>query len=115
MGFARHEPRWVPPASANAGRRPRFPGLNATRTGLVDGCFSDSSQPDSHGTGNHLNATDRAAFAQIDSNDDGKLDFEELMEGFALLQVAADEACALTKGRAYVPIYICVCVCVCRR
>ena len=36
--------------------------LNATRTGYVDGCFCDSSQPDSHGTANHLNVSDRAAY-----------------------------------------------------
>lgn len=29
--------------------------LNATKTGFVDGCFSDSSQPGSHGTGKALN------------------------------------------------------------
>ena len=35
---------------------------NAVASGFVDGCFSDSSQPDSNGTGKHLNETDHAAF-----------------------------------------------------
>jgi hypothetical protein len=35
---------------------------NATATGFVDGCFTDSSQPDSHGTAKRLNASARAAF-----------------------------------------------------
>jgi len=34
----------------------------AVASGVVDGCFSDSSQPDSHGTAKRLNATDRAAY-----------------------------------------------------
>lgn len=36
--------------------------INATATGFVDGCFSDSSQPNTHGTQGHLNAADEAAF-----------------------------------------------------
>jgi len=37
--------------------------VNATRTGVVDGCFSDSSTPGgSHGTPKVLNATDQEAF-----------------------------------------------------
>tara|TARA_B110000208_G_scaffold49444_1_gene65286 strand:+ start:305 stop:1327 length:1023 start_codon:yes stop_codon:yes gene_type:complete len=36
--------------------------LNATKTPFVDGCFSDSSQPGSHKTGNYLNKKDEAAY-----------------------------------------------------
>lgn len=36
--------------------------LNATKGGYVDGCFSDSSQPGSHGTEKVLDAKDKAAF-----------------------------------------------------
>jgi len=36
--------------------------INATQTGFVDGCFSDSSQASSHGTSRHLNAADNAAY-----------------------------------------------------
>merc|ERR1712080_84731 len=36
--------------------------LDAVATGFVDGCFSDSSQPGSHGTSKFLNQTDNAAF-----------------------------------------------------
>lgn len=36
--------------------------INATKTGFVDGCFSDSSQPGSHKTSKYLNSTDNAAF-----------------------------------------------------
>lgn len=36
--------------------------LNVVKGGYVDGCFSDSSQEDSHRTGKALNSTDRAAF-----------------------------------------------------
>merc|ERR1712124_125265 len=36
--------------------------LNFTKTGVVDGCFSDSSQPGTHGTKKALNSTDAAAF-----------------------------------------------------
>lgn len=36
--------------------------VNATKTGFVDGCFSDSSQVDSHKTAVHLNEADHAAF-----------------------------------------------------
>jgi hypothetical protein len=35
---------------------------NATASGFVDGCFSDSSQPGTHGTSSHLNASANAAF-----------------------------------------------------
>jgi hypothetical protein len=35
---------------------------NATATGFVDGCFSDSSQPMTHGTSSHLNVTDEAKY-----------------------------------------------------
>merc|ERR1740130_1788715 len=36
--------------------------LNATKTGFVDGCFSDSSQPGTHGTEKYLDKSDSAAF-----------------------------------------------------
>jgi hypothetical protein len=36
--------------------------INATKSGVVDGCFSDSSQPGTHKISNFLNATDNAAF-----------------------------------------------------
>ena len=36
--------------------------INATLTGYVDGCFSDSSQPHTHDTERHLNAADDAKF-----------------------------------------------------
>eukprot|EP00039_Didymoeca_costata_P015923 m.277406 g.277406 ORF g.277406 m.277406 type:complete len:381 (-) comp16306_c0_seq14:759-1901(-) len=36
--------------------------INATQTGFVDGCFSDSSQNATHGTEKHLNASDDQAF-----------------------------------------------------
>jgi hypothetical protein len=36
--------------------------LNATKGGYVDGCFSDSSQPGTHGTQRVLDAKDQAAF-----------------------------------------------------
>jgi hypothetical protein len=36
--------------------------INATMTGNVDGCFSDSSQAHTHDTQNHLNAADDAKF-----------------------------------------------------
>ena len=34
----------------------------AVASGVVDGCFSDSSQPGSHGTGKHLNASGNALY-----------------------------------------------------
>merc|ERR1712091_551221 len=36
--------------------------FDATQSGFVDGCFSDSSQPGSHGTSKYLNASDNAIF-----------------------------------------------------
>jgi hypothetical protein len=36
--------------------------INATLSGYVDGCFSDSSDPDTHGTDDKLNASTKAAF-----------------------------------------------------
>lgn len=36
--------------------------INATKTGVVDGCFSDSSEVDSHKTAHYLNEKDHAAF-----------------------------------------------------
>ena len=36
--------------------------INATKSGYVDGCFSDSSSVDTHKTAAHLNDADHAAF-----------------------------------------------------
>lgn len=36
--------------------------LKAVATGVVDGCFSDSSQPETHGTAKHLNASYNTEF-----------------------------------------------------
>jgi len=38
--------------------------LKAVASGVVDGCFSDSSQPDTHGTGRWLNASYHDKFEQ---------------------------------------------------
>ena len=62
--------------------------LKAVASGVVDGCFSDSSQPDTHGTGRWLNASYHDKFEQ------GKVDTMA-----ALTTKFGEPSCRRRRGR----------------